>query len=281
MKINPGRRALDKIYKRRDRYEIPDWQRGEVWDNNKKQQLIDSILRGWRLPKFYLVKYDDDEFEVVDGQQRLVAIYEFFANELALANEAAHSFGGRYYKDLEPKFSDAFDDFEIDFDVIEDANEEDLKLFFQRLQQGLPLRSSEKLNAVHSKLRDFCKTQAKHSFLSVSTAVSDTRLAHFDIIGKVAAVEIEGLDAPLRFDDMRCVFENNSSFSATSGVGKRIRSALDFLGAAFPKKEALLKSRTIVQTIITFTCKLVETGKSKGLEKKAAVFFRKFMADLR
>jgi hypothetical protein len=35
-----GSRALDKIYKRRDRYEIPDWQREDVWDQAKKQELI-------------------------------------------------------------------------------------------------------------------------------------------------------------------------------------------------------------------------------------------------
>lgn len=28
MKMTPQRRALDKIYRRRDRYEIPEWQRG-------------------------------------------------------------------------------------------------------------------------------------------------------------------------------------------------------------------------------------------------------------
>jgi uncharacterized protein with ParB-like and HNH nuclease domain len=69
--MTPGRQALDKIYKRRDRYEIPDWQREDVWDQRKKQQLIDSILRGWKLPKFYFVKTSEDEYEVVDGQQRL------------------------------------------------------------------------------------------------------------------------------------------------------------------------------------------------------------------
>jgi uncharacterized protein with ParB-like and HNH nuclease domain len=54
MKMISQRRALDKIYKRRDRYDIPEWQRGEVWDTPKKQQLIDSILRGWRAPKVLL-----------------------------------------------------------------------------------------------------------------------------------------------------------------------------------------------------------------------------------
>jgi uncharacterized protein with ParB-like and HNH nuclease domain len=155
MKMIAQRRALDKIYKRRDRYEIPEWQRGEVWDDGSKQQLIDSILRGWRLPKFYFVK-NGDLFEVVDGQQRLSAIYEFFANELPLPQESVPKFGGPYYKDLKPNYSDTFDDFEIDYDEITEANEQDLKLFFQRLQEGWPLTSSEKLNSAHSKLRDYC-----------------------------------------------------------------------------------------------------------------------------
>ena len=78
MRMTAGKRALDKIYKRRDRYEIPDWQRGEVWDKSKKQELVDSILRGWKLPKFYFVKTSGVEYEVLDGQQRLRTIYEFF-----------------------------------------------------------------------------------------------------------------------------------------------------------------------------------------------------------
>jgi uncharacterized protein with ParB-like and HNH nuclease domain len=46
MKMHSDTRELDKIYKRRDRYEIPDWQREKVWDPPRKQLLIDSILRG-------------------------------------------------------------------------------------------------------------------------------------------------------------------------------------------------------------------------------------------
>ena len=160
MKMTAARRALDKIYKRRDRYAIPDWQRTEVWDDVRKQRLIDSILRGWKLPKFYFLKDGVDEYEVVDGQQRLNAIFEFFDGELALASETVDEFGGPYYKDLASKISDDFDDFEIEFDEIEDADDEEIKDFFQRLQQGLPLTSSERLNSVHSKLRDFCARTA-------------------------------------------------------------------------------------------------------------------------
>lgn len=280
MKMTAGRRALDKIYKRRDRYEIPEWQRGEVWNTERQQQLIDSILRGWKLPKFYFVKWDEDEYEVVDGQQRLTAIYEFFANEFALSDETATEFGGPYYKDLKQRIADLFDDFEIEYDEIEEATEEELKQFFQRLQQGLPLTSSEKLNSVHSKLRDFSKSLVKHSFFSTSIALANTRLAHFDVATKVAAIEIEGLSTGLRYDDLKAIFEAQRSFSGSSAVAKRIKAALDFLGEAFPSREASLKNRTVVQSVVSFVCRLIETEKSSGLESKVARFVRHFMKEL-
>jgi hypothetical protein len=47
------RRALDKVYKRRDRIDVPDFQREEVWTELQKRKPIDTILKGWHLPKFY------------------------------------------------------------------------------------------------------------------------------------------------------------------------------------------------------------------------------------
>jgi len=280
MKMTAERRALDKIFRRRDRYDIPDWQREEVWDAAKKQRLIDSILRGWKLPKFYFGKTSDDEYEVVDGQQRLLAIFEFCSNELPLSADSAKRFGGPRYRDLSQKVADSFDDFEIEYDVIEDATDEELKDFFQRLQAGLPLTSSEKLNAVHSKLRDYCRTISRHPFFKETVAIPDTRYSHFDIVAKVATVEIEGLDTGLRFDDIKDVFESQRNFSSTSAVGKRIRAALDFLHNAFKDNGATLRTRTVVQSLITLTCKLVATGRSKGIEGEIRKFFEAFVAEL-
>jgi len=280
MKMTPQRRALDKIYKRRDRYEIPEWQRGKVWDAGRKQQLIDSILRGWKLPKFYFVKLDDEDFEVVDGQQRLTAIYEFFASELPLSPESAKQFGGTNYKDLKPRVADAFDDFEIEYDEIEEASEEELKQFFQRLQQGLPLTSSERLNSVHSRLTDFCRSVVGHPFFMQSIALANTRHAHLDVASKVAAIEVEGINCGLRFEDIKKVFEAQRSFSSTSAVAKRINSAFDFLAKAFPAKESALKNRTVVQSLATFACCLVETERAAGREQAVAKFVRRFLSEL-
>lgn len=95
MKMRSDRIALDKIYKRRDRYEIPDWQREAVWSQDKSALLIDSILRGWKLPKFYLIQTSEkpDLYEVVDGQQRLGAIWSFFDGDVVLGTKEAELHG--------------------------------------------------------------------------------------------------------------------------------------------------------------------------------------------
>jgi len=280
MKMSAERRAIDKIFKRRDRYEIPDWQREEVWDAAKKQRLVDSILRGWKLPKFYFVRTAPDEYEVVDGQQRLSAIFDFFSNELPLAPDTASEFGGPLYRQLTQKVADTFDDFEVEYDVIEDASDEELKDFFQRLQAGLPLTSSEKLNAIHSKLRDYCRTVAEHPFFTDTIAVANTRYSHFDIAAKVATLEIEGLDTGLRFEDIRSVFESQRTFSATSAIARRIEAALDVLQSAFKDNGTALRTRTVVQSLITLTCKLVTTRRTAGFEKHIRQFFEVFIEEL-
>jgi hypothetical protein len=281
MKMRVNKRAIDKIYKRRDRYEIPEWQRQEVWSRSKKQNLIDSILRGWKLPKFYFLKLSEDpeSYEVVDGQQRLVTILEFFENELPLAEEAAKRFGGRYYRDLPDKIVDVFDDYEIEFDEIEDATDDEVKQFFQRLQEGLPLTSSEKLNSIHSKLRDFVMRLTKHALFS-RIAASDRRYGHFDILAKVAAIEIDGFEVGLRYDDLRAVFESQAVFSAQSNIAKRIVAALDFVNNGFGEDAALLRNRTVVQSLLSLVCRLIQSEKIVEKKQRVASFFIEFLKEL-
>lgn len=282
MEMRSERIALDKVYKRRDRYEIPDWQREEVWNPGKKQKLIDSILRGWKLPKFYflLTSESPKEYEVLDGQQRLSAIWEFFDNDLKLSEESAEEFGGETYDALPDDVSDAFDDYELNFDVISDADEEDQKEFFQRLQEGLPLTSSEKLNSVHSKLRDYCAKLAKHKFFSETTRVSSKRYAYFDICAKVMALEIEGYDSGTRYDDVKKVFTQQAGFSGNSAVAKRAKKALDILHKEISAPCKQLKNRTLVQSIVSFTCHLSSAGLDAKQHRTLAKFIQHFLTEL-
>ncbi len=282
MKMTSQKRALDKIYKRRNRYEIPEWQREKVWEKGKKQKLIDSILRGWKLPKFYFLKTgsNPEEFEVLDGQQRLMTIFEFFDDQLALTPESANEFGGDSYSSLPNDASDNFDDFEIEYDEIEDAGEEEQREFFQRLQEGLPLTSSEKLNSAYSKLTDFTRALAKHSFFLKKVTASDKRYGYFDIVSKVAALAIEGIDTGLRYDDLKQTFESQKNFSGKSNVGKRLKATFDCANSIFQDDDPLLKNRTLVQSFATLIYRISENNQLKSRHKQLRKFFEHFIQEL-
>ena len=60
----------------------PEYQRRQVWDNKKKSRLIESLLMNVPIPPIYLYEIDYSRYEVMDGQQRLNSIIEFFENRL-------------------------------------------------------------------------------------------------------------------------------------------------------------------------------------------------------
>lgn len=199
---------------------------------------------------------------------------------MQLSDETAREFGGRYYKDLPSGISDAFDDYDIQYDQLEEAADEDVKQFFQRLQNGLPLTSSEKLNSIDSNLRDFIKEMTKHKFLS-SVPVSDRRHGYFDILCKVAAIEIEGIDAGLRYDELKAVLESSKNFSSKSKSAQRIKTSLDVLDGLSTDQKHRFRNRTVVQSALTLTCRLVDNVKGKpSAIASLGAFFLQFLTEL-
>ena len=87
----------------------PDFQRrSDLWNNQKQSRLIESLIVRIPLPSFYF-DYDDenDNYVVVDGQQRLRAIQRFAAldsghpDQLVLSGlEYLQEFEGKTYHEL-------------------------------------------------------------------------------------------------------------------------------------------------------------------------------------
>jgi hypothetical protein len=280
MKMELRSRALDKLYKRRDRIDMPDFQREEVWADHQKRQLIDTILRGWHLPKFYFRKVEEATYECVDGQQRLAAIFEFYDGHLRLDPKAARAYGGRTYKDLRPTCSDAFDDFEIDIEEIEDATDRDLEDLFVRLQLGTPLTTAEKLNALGGDPRDFAKWASDQDFFERGIAVRDTRYAHFDIAVKWLFLETQGIQPQMRFAQLEPFLKNQNGFDATGPVARRIRAALAFLKRAFPERSAVLRNRASVLSVCMLAGRVVEAHVAKGSARTFGRFVAHFFMAL-
>ena len=283
MKMDSERRAIDKIFKRRDRYEIPEWQRGEVWTEDKRQTLIDTILRGWHLPKFYFVRVDDvDEYyEVVDGQQRLSAIFDFCSGDLKLSAGTAHDFGGATYAELPARVSDKFDDFEIQYEEITDASESELAEIFRRLQFGVPLTPDERLNAIPSGLRDYSWSLARHRFFAEKVSAPDRRYAHFGVCVRFAYLEIEGIPSSLRLDQLESLLGNNATYPSTSASARRMRKAVDWLDRAFAERSSALRNRSSVLALLRLASFLTDAGATNEMGKGIGAFFESFERNLR
>lgn len=56
----------------------PPYQRNEIWSRNAQRLLINTIKSNQPIPNFFLLKTDNDNYEMVDGQQRSRTIVNYW-----------------------------------------------------------------------------------------------------------------------------------------------------------------------------------------------------------
>ena len=142
----------------------PDFQRrANLLDNSRKSRLIESVLLRIPLPSFYFSEDTAGNFEVVDGLQRLCAIFHFVDH--AVLNKATgsklnplrldglqylHEKTDKAFAELERPFQRRINELEINVNVIRATTPKAVMFnVFARLNQGgLPLSAQEIRNAI-------------------------------------------------------------------------------------------------------------------------------------
>ena len=79
------------LLKNKEELIIPDVQRELVWTKSQKQLLIDSLFKDFDIPKIYFRDVETAGkrvYAVIDGQQRLNAIFSFIADDYELPLDA-------------------------------------------------------------------------------------------------------------------------------------------------------------------------------------------------
>lgn len=77
----PADFSLESLHRKwRDgEIEVPDFQRGFVWDRTQASRLVESFLLGLPVPAIYLYnERGSDRYLVIDGQQRLRSVFFYF-----------------------------------------------------------------------------------------------------------------------------------------------------------------------------------------------------------
>jgi hypothetical protein len=155
----------------------PEYQRGAVWSRTQQRKLIDSVMRGYPLPLIYLhhIKTEvagmaREDLEIIDGQQRINALYEFSEGAFTLfdpvADDAVARFpafikaqpctwAGKNCDQLDAETRTRFLDTPLTVAMIETDQVNEVRDLFVRLQSGLPLNAQETRDAWPGQFTDF------------------------------------------------------------------------------------------------------------------------------
>ena len=145
---------LKRKYDRADQRIIldSDFQREIVWKHIQKAELIESILMGLPLPIFYFNQDKMGRLIVVDGRQRLTALFEFMSNQWALKGlKVLDELNGKRFSDLEPIVQSQIEDYQIQAHVIQPPTPDRIKFdIFDRVNRaGTQLNKQEIRNALY------------------------------------------------------------------------------------------------------------------------------------
>ncbi len=132
---------LSKMYQQNRLDLAPPIQRKYVWNKNKKSFLIDTILRGYPLPKIFFLERspnieigeEESKYEVIDGQQRLRTIMDFIRGVFPYEeryipasqdrDDLVEKLNGKFYKDLNLEDKERFMSYKLTIDVINSKSE--------------------------------------------------------------------------------------------------------------------------------------------------------------
>ena len=126
----------------------PEYQRNYIYADGKKDvAVIDSLLKGYPLGLIYFVKVSDDEFEILDGQQRITSFGRYVTNKFAVKDEnGMEQYFDGIAADKKSKILDA------KLTIYEcEGEESEIKNWFRTINiAGVPLNDQELNNSIFS-----------------------------------------------------------------------------------------------------------------------------------
>jgi hypothetical protein len=212
------------------------------------------------------------QYAVIDGKQRLEAIYAFLSGDLSLAedfkffeNETVRAGGMRFAEmsSVYPDLAQTFLDYELPVISVATDSGDLIEEMFQRLNASSSLNAAERRNSVSGSTRVAANELAEHPVLVDGSPIKNARYKYRELGAKFLAIEHQ-LDEKGRILDTKAD-TLYKLFTATHGAKpsisekimfgyrERASSVLDEMRRVFDDGDALLSSiGTVVVYYIVF-----------------------------
>lgn len=188
----------------------PFYQRRARWSRERQSQLIESFIMNVPVPPLFLYEKSYNQYEVMDGQQRITALRSFYKGEFKLEKLSIWTeLNGKYYSELPREVKNGLDRRSISYIVVlkeSSPNEEEAiflrQVVFERLNTGgVKLEAQEIRNCVmqspfNELMLDLAKTPLFRKAIDVP--VDDSEAAE-----NTAFQKMEDVEFVLRFFALR------------------------------------------------------------------------------
>jgi hypothetical protein len=129
----------------------PKFQRRMVWGPAARSYFIDTLLRGFPVPAMYFRRTADplrgDVREVIDGQQRLRALFDFIVGDTKLSPQLSAPWAGKRIDSLTDEERARLFEFQFQVNEYPDIDDEIVLEIFARINMySIPLNAQELRN---------------------------------------------------------------------------------------------------------------------------------------
>jgi hypothetical protein len=185
----------------------PYQRRSGIWKPREKAYLLDSIINGYDVPKFYIADFsyantplnvNKKQYAVIDGKQRFLALFEFLADGFPLATDFVYEkddtmkVSGLSYSQLKSDFPDICADVEnFNINVMSVITDEKQKIdsLFVRLNRGKALTGAEVRSAMRGIVPQEIQRIAQHRFFDDQIGFSVERKQDENVAAKLLLIE--------------------------------------------------------------------------------------------
>lgn len=128
--------------------------KGGLWTSQARSFFIESILLEYPIPKIFLyakvdLKDRSTIKEIVDGQQRSLALQQFYNKRFKLSTKLeTEELRGKNYNQLDDRFKSVFLSYSLPIDEFRGVQSEEIQESFRRMNaSNIPLNDEEQRNA--------------------------------------------------------------------------------------------------------------------------------------
>lgn len=238
-----------------------EFQRNSVWPRTAKAYLIDTIIKDRPIPLFFFQRVSSAQtgrpgYSVIDGQQRLRAIFEFLDDRFRLTqSDKKSNYYNKKYSELPQTLRDAIDSYDLAVQELTGYGDNDIKDIFVRMNKYVVKLSAQELRhaKAEGKFSEFVERVGKWDYWREHKVISAQQIRRMRAVEFVAELTILLIEGP---QDKKSAVDlyygkYQKGFAKGAWVESVLKEYLAWILAALPElKQLRYRSPTDLYSLI-------------------------------